>query len=161
MWPLTESNLAEMRRVDHQCNCQMIRSQLNNGLICETDSTTTIHIPTGWLHVTFTVGGSGFVAGITIVAAESIRFTSSWMQVKLKRGSDDPQGNLDVYYYVLEVALESRNEDVIRRMEPAPAQVNPPCGSVLDRGRNDSRPFVKKQMSDDLVVNNAIWLGSV
>ena len=104
MWPPTQQNLTEMRRLDCQRNFRMLRSQLDNGIIVETsDNTMVLHIPAGWVHATFTIKG-GFLGGITAVTAESIRLISSWMQVELEHGSDDLQGNLDIYINALEEA---------------------------------------------------------
>lgn len=91
----------------------MVRSELNNGIIVETDSAMALHIPSGWLQATFTVRG-GFLAGVTVVTAESIRIISLIMQTELAKDIDDLQGNLSIYLRALEVTLSSCNEDVIQ-----------------------------------------------
>ena len=113
MWPPTEHNLSEMRRVDCQRNFHMLRSQLDNGVVVETDSTMALHIPAGWLHATFTVEG-GFLGGITAVTAEAIPLISFWVEVELETRGDDIRGNLDIYTRALEEALCSQNKDVVR-----------------------------------------------
>ena len=101
----------EVRRLDCQRNFQMLRSQLDNDIIVETDNTMALHLPVGWLHATSRVDSLG---GITAVTAESIRLISSWIQVELESGSDDLQGNLDIYINELEETLYSRKEDVVQ-----------------------------------------------
>ena len=102
-----------MSNFNPQCTQRLVQSTLNDGLIIETDSTIALHIPNCWLHATFTKEG-GFLGGITLVVAESIRLVSDWMLVELADDDNDPSGTLRIYTNALKEALHSRKQNVVQ-----------------------------------------------
>ncbi len=111
LWPPTPKNLREMRRLDHRQSDRLIRSYLDHGILLETDGTTGIHVPAGWLHATFTIE-AGFLVGITPVVAESIEILSNYTSYELV-GNVETNENLRAYLRGLTTALHSTKREVI------------------------------------------------
>ncbi|KAI9884020.1 MAG: hypothetical protein M1823_004210 [Watsoniomyces obsoletus] len=116
LWPPTPENLEEMSRRNHRERRRLIQSNLNDGILLETDGTVGIHVPAGWLHATFTIHG-GFLIGITPVMAESIghisRYNVSEVGFNLSY-TVETDDNLKIYGRGLQIALCSRKLDVLQ-----------------------------------------------
>ncbi|KAI9884802.1 MAG: hypothetical protein M1823_003413 [Watsoniomyces obsoletus] len=100
-----------MTRLTHNEPDRLVHSNLDQGLLLETDATVGIHVPAGWLHATFTIE-AGFLTGITTVAAESIRVLSMNTICELI-GDGNVRKHLAVYVRGLQTALASHNPKAI------------------------------------------------
>ncbi|KAI9884407.1 MAG: Transcription factor Sox-2 [Watsoniomyces obsoletus] len=146
LWPPTTDNLKEMERLDHRDPDRLIRSYLDDGILLQTDKSTGIHVPSGWLHATFTIEG-GFLVGITPVTAESIGLISSCTSSELV-SEPGTQPNLKGYIRGLETALRSTKPSVLQDTLDGWQHLGPQL-AILRTG--------KKGLGDNGKALRAIW----
>ncbi|KAI9887905.1 MAG: hypothetical protein M1823_000294 [Watsoniomyces obsoletus] len=113
LWPPTSGNLWEMTRLGHRHPDRLIQTNLDHGVLVETDRTVGIHLPAGWLHATLTIEG-GFLIGITPIAAESIDIITNYFSSELLMSPSDTDESLNVYIRGLRTALRSAKPQIIR-----------------------------------------------